>query len=46
MKRIVEIHEKCDIPAALFMVAGLLEKQEADYVVLLICQDTRGRISV
>ena len=35
VRRIVEVHEQHDVPATFFIVAGLLEKQKADYVALL-----------
>ena len=35
VRRIVEVHEKHGMPATFFMVAGLLERQRAEYVALL-----------
>jgi len=35
VRRIVEVHERFEIPATFFLVAGLLEQQRAEYVELL-----------
>jgi hypothetical protein len=35
VQRIVEVHEKYDVPATFFMVAGLLDRQRDEYVALI-----------